>query len=187
MSLRTERLILRNWKESDFGAFGDMCSDPEVMRFFPSTLSVAESLEVALKIKSLIDSRGWGFWAVEIPDKHDFIGFVGLHTPKNNLPCSPCVEVGWRLAKAYWGNGYATEAAQAALDFGFDALGLQNIVSFTAALNVPSIAVMKKLGMQNTGLDFGHPDVPDASNLKHHVLYSISSADWRSHITSRSS
>lgn len=180
MFLRTERLILRNWKDSDYGSFCDMCSDPEVMRFFPSTLNVDESLEMAHKIKSLIDSRGWGFWAVEIPGKNDFIGFVGLHTPKDSLPFSPCVEVGWRLAKAHWGNGYATEAAQAALNFGFNSLGLQSIVSFTAAVNLPSIAVMKKLGMQNTGLDFSHPDVPAASNLKNHVLYSISNKDSRS-------
>lgn len=150
------------------------------MRFFPSTLKVEESLDMAHKIQSLIDSRGWGFWAVEIPDKCDFIGFVGLHTPKDSLPFSPCVEVGWRLAKAYWGNGYATEAAQAALNFGFATLGLKKIVSFTSAVNLPSISVMKKLGMQNTGLDFCHPDVPEASNLNHHVLYSISNMDWRS-------
>lgn len=173
MFLETERLRLRKWSTSDFVPFAEMCADPEVMRFFPAVLSKAESEEMALKIKSLLDARGWGFWAVEIPDTVAFAGFVGLHIPKDSLPFAPCVEVGWRLAKAHWGRGYATEAARAALDFGFHSLGLQEIVSFTAAVNLPSIAVMQKLGMRKIR-DFDHPDLDAASPLRRHVLYTLS-------------
>ncbi len=174
MVLQTQRLILRNWKESDFSPFCDMCADPEVMKYFPSTLNRDESLSLALTIKSLIEDRGWGAWAVEIPNKCDFIGFVGLHIPKDNLPFSPCVEVAWRLAKSHWGNGYATEAAMAAINFGFSELKLTEIVAFTAAINIPSVKVMEKIGMRNTGLGFAHPDIPASSKLSQHVLYSIS-------------
>ena len=175
MSINTKRLLLRNWRESDFDPFCAMCADKEVMRYFPSTLTRCESLATAHKIKSLIDERGWGFWAVEIPDCCEFIGFVGLHTPSANLPFAPCVEVGWRLNKAFWGKGYATEAASAAIDYGFSVLQLAEIVAFTAALNQPSINVMRRVGMQDAGQDFQHPGVPEHSPLRHHVLYRIAS------------
>ncbi|MGV3525416.1 MAG: GNAT family N-acetyltransferase [Candidatus Sericytochromatia bacterium] len=180
MILHTARLRLRNWRESDFEPFAEMCADPEVMRFFPAVLSRAESLEMAQKIKSLLEARGWGWWAVEIPGVTDFAGFVGLHIPKDSLPFSPCVEIGWRLAQAHWGRGYATEAARAALDFGFHSLDLEEIVSFTAVVNQPSIAVMQKLGMRHTGFDFDHPDLDAASPLRRHVLYKMAKADWLS-------
>lgn len=178
VSLKTERLILRNWRESDFEAFCNMGADPEVMRYFPSTLTQEESLVVANKIKSYIEERGWGFWALEIPGQCDFIGFTGLHIPKDDLPCSPCVEVGWRLSKQFWGKGYATEAATASLQYGFSELHLSEIVAFTAATNVPSMKVMQRLGMQNTGKDFDHPDVPLHSNLRRHVLYKITQGEF---------
>jgi RimJ/RimL family protein N-acetyltransferase len=172
--INTQRLILRNWKESDFNPFADMCADPEVMKYFPSTLNRDESFSLGLKIKSLIDERGWGAWAVEIPNQSEFIGFVGLHIPKDNMPFSSCVEVLWRLAKPFWGNGYATEAAAAAINFGFSELELTEIVAFTAAINTPSIRVMERIGMQNSNSDFAHPDIPAASQLSQHLLYRIS-------------
>ncbi len=173
--ITTQRLILRNWRDSDFDHFADMCADPEVMKYFPSILDRHESFSLALKIKSLIDDRGWGAWAVEIPNQSEFIGVVGLHIPNNNLPFSPCVEVLWRLAKPFWGKGYATEAATAAIDFGFSKLDLDEIVAFTAAINSPSIKVMEKIGMQNSHSNFAHPDLPTISPLRQHVLYRIAS------------
>ena len=177
MILRTDRLIMRNWKESDFDAFCDMCADKEVMKYFPNTLDRDESLLLARKIKLSIEEKGWGLWAVEIPESCDFIGFVGLHVPKDNLPFSPCIEVAWRLAKQYWGFGYATESALAAVHFGFSVLKLTEIVAFTSAINTPSINVMKKIGMHNTGADFDHPEVPEASRLSRHMLYRISNPE----------
>lgn len=171
--ISTPRLLLRNWTESDFEPFADMCADPEVMKYFPSTLNREESQALAIKLKSLIDDRGWGAWAVEIPNQQKFIGVVGLHTPKDTLPFSPCVEVVWRLAKPFWGKGYATEAAKAAINVGFSDLKLDEIVAFTAAINTPSINVMNRIGMQNSHSDFAHPDLPTISPLSQHVLYRI--------------
>jgi RimJ/RimL family protein N-acetyltransferase len=172
--ISTQRLLLRHWKESDFDPFADMCADTDVMKYFPSILNRDESFSLARKIKSLIEERDWGAWAVEIPNQCEFIGFVGLHIPKDNLPCSPCVEVLWRLAKPFWGKGYATEAATAAIDFGFSKLDLDKVVAFTAAINSPSIKVMERIGMQNSHSNFAHPDLPTTSPLSQHVLYRIS-------------
>lgn len=177
--LRTDRLVLRQWTEDDFLPFAEMCADPAVMAFFPKVLSRAESFAMARRIMALIDQRGWGFWAVEIPDQAMFIGFVGLHTPSSNLPFAPCVEVGWRLSQRYWGQGYATEAAREALNYGFDVLGRDEIVSFTTSTNVRSRNVMEKLGMINCDEDFMHPDIEPGSPLRKHVLYKVSGKQWR--------
>lgn len=148
------------------------------MEFFPNLLTEAESLAMAKKIQSLIEARGWGFWAVEIPDEEKFAGFVGLHTPSERLPCSPCVEVGWRLSKPLWGKGYASEAANACLAYAFTTLNLDTVVSFTAVPNVRSQAVMRKIGMWDTNQNFMHPDIDASSPLCEHVLYKISKRAW---------
>ena len=178
--LRTKRLILRQWTEDDFLPFAALCSDAEVMEFFPNPLTQSESLEMASKIKDLIDSRGWGFWAVEVPGVSQFIGFVGLHKPKDNLPFSPCVEIGWRLAKEHWGYGYAREAAEECLRFAFNELNLDEVVSFTTTTNIRSQKVMQKIGMSNSGENFMHPNVEPSSPLCEHVLYKLSKRTWES-------
>ena len=103
---------------------------------------------------------------------------MGLHIPANDLPCSPCVEIGWRLAKVHWGRGYASEAAEAALCYAFGELGLDEVVSFTAAINKPSEAVMQKIGMANAQQNFVHPRVEVDSPLREHVLYKIHRKEW---------
>lgn len=173
MSLRTERLILRQWRDEDLPAFAAMGADPEVMRYFPALLSRRESDEYAAKCRALIDARGWGFWAVARQDSGEFIGFVGLHTPGVPLPFSPCVEVGWRLARRHWGQGFATEAARAALRYGFETLQLPEIVAFTALLNVRSQALMQRLGMARDPIGFDHPNVEEGHALRPHCLYRI--------------
>lgn len=178
--LNTERLILRQWTEEDFGPFATMCADPDVMEYFPSLLTREESYAMGRRVRSLIEQRGWGFWAVEVPEQHTFIGFVGLHIPKDHLPFAPCVEIGWRLAKAFWGQGYATEAAKASLGYAFTELNLNEVVSFTALPNQRSQAVMNKIGMRNSGENFLHPDVEQGHDLQEHVLYRISQQDWES-------
>lgn len=171
--LETERLILRPWRSHDFTAFAALNEDPEVMEFFPSTLSRQESDDLARRICRLIDLKGWGFWAVEIPSKCDFAGFVGLNEVGDDLPFAPAVEIGWRLSRDQWGQGIATEAALKALDFAFESLGLCEVVSFTSLLNKRSQAVMRKIGMTNTSENFFHPKVPDDSPLKEHCLFKI--------------
>jgi RimJ/RimL family protein N-acetyltransferase len=148
------------------------------MQFFPRPLTREESDRLAEQIRSLIEQRGWGLWAVEIPGVAPFIGSVGLHVPPAALPFSPCVEIGWRLAAAYWGQGYATEAARGALRVGFERLELQEIVSFTSELNQRSRAVMERLGMQHRGETFDNPNVPIGNPLRPHVLYRLSRAQW---------
>jgi RimJ/RimL family protein N-acetyltransferase len=177
MELVTERLILRLWRTSDREPFARMNGDSDVMRYFPRTLTREESDAFVDRIDRQFDERGYGLWAVEVPGTAPFIGYVGLLVPA----FMPIPEVGWRLDKPYWGRGYATEAARAALADGFDRVGLREIVSFTSPLNVPSIRVMERLGMtHNPADDFEHPNVPDGNPLKHQVLYRISSNTGRS-------
>lgn len=171
--LETDRLLLRQWKHSDYSVFFEMNTDPAVMEYFPSTLSKEESNAMAEKCASLIAERGWGFWAAELKKTEEFIGFVGLHCPKPTLPFSPCVEIGWRLSKKHWGNGYATEAASASLQFAFTIANIKEIVSFTTVTNLRSQAVMVRLGMVNTQENFNHPDIDIGHTLSEHVLYKI--------------
>lgn len=183
IEFETERLRLRQWQPADREPFAALNADPRVMTCFPKPLTRAESDAFAERCETLIQARGWGLWAAELKAEQQFIGFVGLHMPAAELPCSPCVEIGWRLAFPYWGWGLATEAAQGALQVGFTVLGLAEIVSFTAVCNSrwpkagrrPSRAVMERLGMRPSGT-FEHPHV--SGPLRLHCLYRLSQADY---------
>ena len=173
--MRTERLQLRRWCPSDLAPFAALNADPRVMRYFPTTLSRAESDAFAERIEAHFAEHGFGLWAVEVPELAPFIGFVGLSVPRFEAPFTPCVEIGWRLAAEHWGRGYAPEAARAALAFGFDTLGLREILSFTSVVNEPSRRVMEKLGMtHDPSDDFDHPALPEGDALRRHVLYRLS-------------
>jgi len=172
IEFQTTRLLLRQWTPADRAPFATMNADPRVMRHFPALLSRAESDAMADRCQALIEERGWGFWAVELKASGAFIGFVGLHTPSATLPFSPCVEIGWRLAADYWGQGLASEAAWAALKTGFGTLDLSEIVSFTTIENRRSRAVMARLGMRETEV-FEHPGVPIGHPLRRHCLYRL--------------
>mgnify|MGYP000235112316 CR=1 FL=1 len=174
MELKTERLLLRQWKEGDFEVFAAMNADPDVMEFYPDIQGSEASFSMAQTFQNLISQKGWGFWAVERLSDNRFIGFVGLHEPTYDLPATPCVEIGWRLSKESWGKGYATEAAEAALNFAFNDLKLEQVYSFTSVANFRSRSVMEKIGMKNTNENFVHPMVPDGHRLSEHVLYKIS-------------
>ena len=173
IELETPRLLLRQWRDSDREPFAALNDDPAVMEFFPARIPRAASDESIETARRAIAERGWGWWAVEIRETGEFIGFTGLTIPKRVLPFSPCVEVGWRLAKAHWGKGYASEAARASLRAGFETIGLQEIVSFTALANLRSRAVMERIGMKNANADFEHPGVPEGHALRMHCLYKI--------------
>lgn len=175
--LRTERLLLRAWRDDDIEPFAALNADPEVMRHFPSILGRAESEAQAARIRAGFATHGLGRWAVEVPGQAAFIGFAGLAVPGFEAHFTPCVEIGWRLARAYQGRGYATEAARAAVRFGFTAAGLDQIVSFTVPANLASRRVMEKLGMQYAG-EFDHPSLPAGHPLQRHVLYRLSRAAW---------
>lgn len=174
----TERLRLLAWDERHIAPFAALNADPEVMRYFPSINDAAQTRATVEAWRAQFAERGWSNWAVERKQDGAFIGFIGLSVPRRQLPFSPCVEIGWRLARAFWGLGYATEGARAALAVGFEQIGLAEIVSFTTLANRPSRAVMERIGMTNTGRDFDHPALPDGHALQRHCLYTLSRSDW---------
>ncbi|HEY0253748.1 MAG TPA: GNAT family N-acetyltransferase, partial [Kofleriaceae bacterium] len=150
--------------------FAALCADPDVMKHFPARLPYADAEALARRIKAELAERGWGLWAVEVKGGAPFIGFVGLSPPKFRTD----IEIGWRLVKAAWGHGYATEAARAAIAYGFDQLGLPEIVSFTVPANLPSQRVMERIGMvRDPDANFEHPHVPLGSPLRLHWLWRI--------------
>ncbi|WP_279050251.1 GNAT family N-acetyltransferase [Cedecea davisae] len=169
---QTERLILRPWREEDLPSFAEMNADPEVMRYFLNPLTEDESRDYLESFRQRMAENGFGFWALEERSSGELAGFVGLNRPGYTLPFSPCVEIGWRLRKAFWGKGYAPEAAARALRVGFEEYGLESIVAFTALPNMPSQRVMEKLGMTREG-EFDHPMVSEGHPLLRHVWYQI--------------
>ncbi|WP_237060256.1 GNAT family N-acetyltransferase [Microbulbifer sediminum] len=172
VQLTTERLLLRQWREDDRIPFAELNADPRVMEFFPAPRSRAESDATQDRLHAHIDRHGWGFWAVETRASGTFIGFVGLNSLAPDLPFAPGVEIGWRLAFPHWGRGYASEAARAALDFGFGTLGLDWICAFTPLDNRRSEQVMRRLQMVPAG-HFDHPAVPSGHPLRRHLLYRL--------------
>lgn len=180
MMLKTHRLRLRQWTEADRQPFVAMNRDPDVMRYFPRLYTEEESNQyVDAQIKQ-IATQGWGSWAVETQDTNEFIGFVGLSRPASWHPCASDVEIGWRLAARFWHRGYATEAALRAVDYGFKTIELDEIVSFTACCNAPSIRIMQKIGMIDDGVGFEHPRIEPNSVLRKHVVYRLSKDKWQS-------
>lgn len=172
--LTTDRLRLRAWRPADLPAFAAMNADPRVVECLLRPLTRSESDALAESCQAHFRRHGFGRWAVEVPGVAEFIGFVGLSVPAFDAPFMPCVEISWRLAAEHWGRGYATEAAQAAVAFGFGRLGLAEIVSFTVPHNMRSRRVMERLGMtRRPEEDFDHPLVPIGHPLRRHVLYRL--------------
>jgi RimJ/RimL family protein N-acetyltransferase len=170
----TARLRLRSWREDDFDAYAALNADPRVMEFYPSLVSREESRQRFERWCLRTAERGYGYWPVDLIGGPAFIGLIGLAEPDFDAPFMPAVEIGWRLAAAHWGRGYATEAARGALAFGFERLGLPEVVSFTTEANARSRRVMEKLGMdRSSDDDFLHPLIPDGHPLRPHVLYRL--------------
>jgi ribosomal-protein-alanine N-acetyltransferase len=177
--LATERLFLRQWREADRAPFAAMNADPAVMEFMPSRLTREQSDALVDRFSAMLEAEGMTFYAVQERVSGDFVGAVGLF-PVGQLPFAPAVEIGWRLGVESWGKGYASEAARAALAHGFDSLGLDEIVAYTAARNLRSQRVMERIGMtRDVAGDFDHPALPEGSVLRPHVLYRLRRDDWR--------
>lgn len=170
--IETPRLILREWKETDIPFFATMNADPEVMECFPKTLSYQETIEFVERIRSRFEKSGYGLYAAELKKDSSFIGFIGFSVPAFESYFTPCVEIGWRLCREFWGNGYAPEGAAACLRLGFEKFGFEKVYSFTAEHNVKSIRVMEKIGLVKDG-EFDHPKVEPGHPLRRHVLYRI--------------
>jgi RimJ/RimL family protein N-acetyltransferase len=178
-TLTTARLVLRPWRESDLEQMAAVNGDPETMRYFPAPLNRAESDAFVAHMDASFALRGSGLWAVEVPGTAACIGAVGLLTVGFEAHFTPATEVGWRLGREHWGKGYATEAATEALRYAFEDLDLSEIVSFTAAVNLPSIAVMERLGMhRDPDGEFSHPRIAADHRLAPHVLYRLGRPEW---------
>ena len=177
--IETERLVLRQWREQDRAPFASMNADPEVMQYFPAIKNREQSDQNIDAFRDSLDQNGWGFWAAELRRSGEFIGFIGLKSQQTELPLSPCIEVGWRLRKQYWRQGYASEGALASLQFAFEQIAADQIVSVTPVLNLPSIGVMRKIGMIDAEQNFDHPAVASGHRLSEHVLYIITEDQWK--------
>jgi RimJ/RimL family protein N-acetyltransferase len=170
--MRTERLVMREWRASDREPFAQLNADPEVMRHFPERLSREQSDAFADTIEAGFEERGWGLWALEVDGA--FIGYTGLQPVSFDAHFTPAVEIGWRLARGAWGHGYASEAARSASAFAFAELELDELVSFTVPGNERSRAVMERIGMTHDPAgDFDHPRLPEGHEMRRHVLYRL--------------
>ncbi|MEP7035716.1 MAG: GNAT family N-acetyltransferase [Dermatophilaceae bacterium] len=174
--VRTARLLMRRWRDSDRAPFADLNADPEVMRYFPSMLDRSASDDLIDRSEQRFDEQGFGLWALQVLATGEFIGFTGLNPMPSGVPGEGRQEVGWRLARSAWRNGYATEAARAALEVGLISLDLPEIWSITAVLNAPSQAVMCRIGMTRFGA-FEHPNVDVGHPLRPHVAYRVKRGD----------
>lgn len=173
------RLLLRAWRDADLPALAALNADSEVMRHFPAPLDSEQSAQLLARIREHFDAHGFGFWALERRDSGELIGVTGLAQVGFAAPFVPAVEIGWRLARAHWRQGYAREAARAALAVAFERLGLDQVVSFTVPANLPSQAVMRAIGMRrDESGDFLHPQLPAGHPLQPHVLYRIRREQW---------
>jgi len=180
--IETDRLLLRRWRDADRDPFARMNADPAVMEHFPAPLSRQESDRLMDDIAAHFERHGFGGWAAEVRATGEFIGFIGLAVPRFEAAFTPCVEIGWRLAAAYWGRGLATEGARAVARYAFETLGLEEIVSFTTAANARSRRVMEKLGMTHDPRDdFDHPNLPAGHPMRPHVLYRMRRAPAHPH------
>jgi RimJ/RimL family protein N-acetyltransferase len=177
--LTTARLLLREWRDADREPFAELNADPRVVAFLSGPRNRVASDEFVDRIVARWASDGHGLWAVERREDGAFLGFVGLAAPTFEAAFTPCVEVGWRFTPVAWGQGFATEGARAALRFGFEDVGLEEIVSFTVPDNVRSRAVMERLGMtRDPADDFDHPGYAHGHRLRRHVLYRLGRDDW---------
>lgn len=170
--IRTQRLILRPWRDSDLAPFAAQNGDPHVMRFMRGVLTREESDAYVTRLRAHFARHGFGKWAVEAPGVADFIGAVGLMWMGFEASFTPAVEAAWRLHRPYWGKGYATEAAQALIKDGFERLGVQEIVAITALPNLPSQRVMERLGMTRS-FEFDHPLLAEDHPMRRHILYRL--------------
>jgi RimJ/RimL family protein N-acetyltransferase len=178
--LTTARLDLRGWRAQDRVRYAAINADPAVREFFPERLTPAQSDAQIAVFEEHFDQHGFGMWALELRASGELIGFTGMDLATYDAPFAPAVEIGWRLARHAWGAGYATEAALAALAFGFEELELDSIVAATTPANVRSRAVMERIGMtHDASEDFDHPEVAAGHPLCRHVLYRLAAGEWR--------
>jgi RimJ/RimL family protein N-acetyltransferase len=172
--IETPRMLLRSWKDDDIDPWARMNADPRAMEFFLRTYDRDESVASAQMMRVKLEHDGFGWFVAEVKDGFPFAGVIALQDVPFEAPFTPAYEIGWRFLPEVWGNGYATESAQATLDFAFERLGLPQVVAMTAKINERSRRVMQRLGMTyDPQDDFEHPRIPAGHRLRDHVLYRI--------------
>jgi len=177
--IETNRLVLRNWIDTDIDPFVRLNQDAQVMRYFPGPYTESETRNMISLCQGAIEARGWGFWAVELKSSQSFIGMVGLNAIPDDIPLEDEMEVGWRLAESYWGQGYATEAASASLEYAFTALARESVVAFTTISNTPSRRVMERLEMRKRKEHFNYPRLDSDHPLAEHVVYEMTKSQFQ--------
>lgn len=178
--LETDRLLLRQWRDDDVELFARLNADPAVMEHYPATLTRQQTEAATERISETFRDRGFGLMVVELKQTGEFMGFVGLQVPSFDAHFMPCVEVGWRLEKRFWGQGYAPEAARKVMRDGYERVGLDEIVAMTTTTNTNSMRVMEKLGMvRDVREDFDNPKIPSGHHLQRHVLYRLPKHQWQ--------
>jgi len=170
--ITTERLGLREWQAADLESLAELCADPEVMRYFPETLSFEQSKSLFDRLQKCYLDHDFTYFVVELKENREFIGFAGMLDQTYEAPFTPCIDIGWRLKKAFWGNGYATEAASACLDFAFQKKNLNEIYSVCPSKNIASESIMTKIGMKYEG-SFKHPALKNYPELEECSIYKI--------------
>lgn len=171
--IETKRLFLRKWRAGDLSTMAAINQDPKVMEHFPSVKTMEETKAFIDGNKALFDEVGYCFYAAELKNTHELIGFIGI-APVYDMPCAPAIEIGWRLGSKFWGQGFATEAAKAVIDYAFNTLQLDEIVAFTATTNKRSELVMQRLGFTRSEQDdFYHPRIVDGHPLQRHMFYKL--------------
>lgn len=171
-TIKTERLGLRNWQPTDFNLYAEMNQDEEVMKYFPSLTSREKSIAQCKRFSDHFDKYGFTYFAVDLLSENKFIGFIGMMHQTYESPFTPFVDIGWRLQKSTWGNGYATEGAKACLEFAFNKMNLSEIYSVATMANLPSHNVMKKIGMKKIG-EFDHPNIAADNPMRRCVCFRI--------------
>lgn len=170
----SERLGFRNWLDADLPLMGVINSDEEVMQHFPSTQSIEQTQQFIIRMQELFEAKGFCYFAVDRLEDKEFIGFIGLSEQTYEADFTPCIDIGWRISRKYWGNGYATEGAKRVLDYAFDELELDSILSIAPVINAASESVMIKIGMQKVKT-FEHSLLTDNEKLRECVLYEVKS------------
>lgn len=178
--ITTERLILRTWQVEDSEAYFQINQDPKVIEFLAGPITMEQVHHFIQVANNHHEQYGYTFWAIELKKTGELMGFIGLRYIDWELPFAPAVEIGWRLGSQYWGKGYATEGAKAALAYGFEQCNLPEIVSFTVPANVRSIRVMERIGLdRDVKGDFSHPKLPADHPLSKHILYRLTRSSWQ--------
>lgn len=175
---KSKRLGFRNWNKNDLTEFAKINADLEVMEHFPNPLTEKETAEFIMRLKTHYEKNGYNYFATEILESGELIGFIGLAFQDYKTEFTPAIDIGWRLKKTAWGKGFATEGAKKCLEFAFNKLNLCNVISTCTERNYKSESVMKKIGMKKIGT-YKHPKLKEYPEYQNCICYGINKNAWQ--------